>query len=106
MAEHYEKLRRDGALPATYEVVYGHAWKVPPKKLADGRQVIGFDRDERMTRGVFVTGTDTGVGKTVAACALHPCAARARRARGADEARSPPARRDTTASTPTTTASR
>lgn len=23
----YEKLRRDGKLPATYEVVYGHAWK-------------------------------------------------------------------------------
>lgn len=30
-----------------------------------------------MTRGVFVTGTDTGVGKTVAACALlHALAAR------------------------------
>ncbi|MDO9311265.1 MAG: malonyl-[acyl-carrier protein] O-methyltransferase BioC, partial [Nitrosomonas sp.] len=23
----YEKLRCDGKLPATYEVVYGHAWK-------------------------------------------------------------------------------
>ncbi|MFU8894993.1 MAG: malonyl-ACP O-methyltransferase BioC, partial [Gammaproteobacteria bacterium] len=23
---HYEKLRRDGRLPATWEVVYGHAW--------------------------------------------------------------------------------
>ena len=30
------------ALPATFEVVYGHAWKVPPKRLPDGRQVIGF----------------------------------------------------------------
>jgi len=27
-------------------VIYGHAWKVPPKKLADGRQVIGFQRDK------------------------------------------------------------
>ena len=42
MAEHYERVRRNGVLPATYEVIYGHAWKVPPKKLADGRQVIGF----------------------------------------------------------------
>jgi malonyl-CoA O-methyltransferase len=39
---HYEKYRRDGALPATYEVVYGHAWKTTPKKIADGRQVIEF----------------------------------------------------------------
>jgi len=38
----YEALRRDGALPATFEVVYGHAWKVAPRKLADGRQVIDF----------------------------------------------------------------
>jgi malonyl-CoA O-methyltransferase len=38
----YETLRRDGHLPSTWEVVYGHAWKVPPRKLADGRQVIGF----------------------------------------------------------------
>ncbi|QNM96098.1 malonyl-ACP O-methyltransferase BioC [Chitinimonas koreensis] len=39
----YEKLRRDGRLPATYEVVYGHAWKPAPKPgFADGRQVIEF----------------------------------------------------------------
>lgn len=43
MADAYERFRRDGGLPATYEVVYGHAWKVPPKRLADGRQVIGFE---------------------------------------------------------------
>jgi malonyl-CoA O-methyltransferase len=42
MTEAYERLRRDGVLPATWEVVYGHAWKVPPKRLADGRQVVGF----------------------------------------------------------------
>ena len=42
MAQRYEKLRRDGALPATCEVVYGHAWKAAPRKIADGRQVIGF----------------------------------------------------------------
>ena len=38
----YETRRRNGALPATYEVIYGHAWKVPPRKIADGRQVIDF----------------------------------------------------------------
>ena len=39
----YEGQRREGKLPATFEVVYGHAWKVPPKKIADGRSVIRFD---------------------------------------------------------------
>jgi malonyl-CoA O-methyltransferase len=44
MAERYESFRREDALPATYEVVYGHAWKVPPKRVADGRQVVEFHR--------------------------------------------------------------
>lgn len=38
----YEALRKDGKLPATFEVVYGHAWKVPPRKTADGREVVQF----------------------------------------------------------------
>ncbi|NLR74976.1 malonyl-ACP O-methyltransferase BioC [Leeia aquatica] len=41
----YEQLRQDGKLPATYEVVYGHAWKPQPRparQLPDGRQVIDF----------------------------------------------------------------
>ena len=38
----YERFRRGEALPATYEVVYGHAWKVQPARTADGRQVVGF----------------------------------------------------------------
>jgi malonyl-CoA O-methyltransferase len=44
----YESLRVDGRLPATYEVVYGHAWRVQGLKknntLSDGRQVIEFVR--------------------------------------------------------------
>jgi len=40
----YEALRVEGKLPATFEVVYGHAWKAQPKKTADGRSVIRFDR--------------------------------------------------------------
>lgn len=43
-AQAYEARRRDGALPATYEVVYGHAWKAGTRKAADGRQVIDFVR--------------------------------------------------------------
>ncbi|MCM2327386.1 MAG: malonyl-ACP O-methyltransferase BioC [Lysobacter sp.] len=42
MTQAYERFRRDGALPATWEIVYGHAWKVPPRRLADGRQVVSF----------------------------------------------------------------
>jgi malonyl-CoA O-methyltransferase len=40
----YEKHRRVGRLPATFEVVYGHAWKPlqAPHKREDGRQVIEF----------------------------------------------------------------
>lgn len=41
--ENYEKLRRDGKLPATFEVVYGHAWKAEPKQAPDGRAIIRFD---------------------------------------------------------------
>ncbi|MBP5998116.1 MAG: methyltransferase domain-containing protein [Azonexus sp.] len=43
----YEGLRSDGKLPATFEIVYGHAWKVPPKQTADGRAVIRFDAPRR-----------------------------------------------------------
>jgi len=43
----YEARRRAGVLPATFEVVYGHAWKVKPKVTADGRQVIDFQPRER-----------------------------------------------------------
>jgi malonyl-CoA O-methyltransferase len=38
----YEPFRRNGVLPASYEVIYGHAWKTAPRRLADGRQVIDF----------------------------------------------------------------
>lgn len=42
MLANYEALRQDGRLPATFEVVYGHAWKAPPRKTADGREVVQF----------------------------------------------------------------
>ncbi|GAB1234162.1 malonyl-ACP O-methyltransferase BioC [Ferrigenium sp. UT5] len=39
----YETLRRDGKLPATFEIIYGHAWKPAPKLAADGRAIIRTD---------------------------------------------------------------
>ena len=42
MVERYEAQRRNGMLPATYEVIYGHAWRAAPRRSADGRQVIDF----------------------------------------------------------------
>lgn len=43
MRDRYEALRRDGRLPATLEVIYGHAWKGTPTKTADGRSVVRLD---------------------------------------------------------------
>jgi len=42
MAERYETRRRGAILPATYEVVYGHAWKAAPRRTADGRAIVDF----------------------------------------------------------------
>ncbi|RTL01005.1 MAG: malonyl-[acyl-carrier protein] O-methyltransferase BioC, partial [Neisseriaceae bacterium] len=45
--DNYERLRQAGRLPATYEIVYGHAWKPQPKlgkTLPDGRQIIEFKK--------------------------------------------------------------
>lgn len=44
LARNYEAFRREGRLPATYEVVYGHAWAGRRDKRDDGRQVIEFKR--------------------------------------------------------------
>jgi len=35
---------------ATCEVVYGHAWKGAPRKSADGRSIVQFDRLPRQTK--------------------------------------------------------
>ena len=39
-----ERQRRDGRLPVTFEVVYGHAWKGPPTRAADGRAIVRLER--------------------------------------------------------------
>jgi malonyl-CoA O-methyltransferase len=40
MERNYEACRRDGRLPATFEVVYGHAWKPAPRVSPTGHPVI------------------------------------------------------------------
>jgi malonyl-CoA O-methyltransferase len=40
--EAYDRQRVEGRLPASLEVVYGHAWKAEPRTIADGRAVIRF----------------------------------------------------------------
>ena len=37
--EAYENWREDGRLPATYEVVYGHAWRAERPLVAPGEAV-------------------------------------------------------------------
>ena len=43
MTAAYEASRRDGRLPATFEIVYGHAWKGAPRMRTDGVQVVKTD---------------------------------------------------------------
>ena len=38
--QRYEAFRRDARLPATFEVIYGHAWKPMPRLGPGGRAVI------------------------------------------------------------------
>jgi malonyl-CoA O-methyltransferase len=40
LVENYERLRSNGKLPATFEVVYGHAWKPQPRTTRDGAAII------------------------------------------------------------------
>jgi malonyl-CoA O-methyltransferase len=32
-------------MPASFEIVYGHAWKGAPRAAADGRAIIRIDRN-------------------------------------------------------------
>lgn len=42
VARAYEAYRKDGKLPATFEVVYGHAWKPQPRVSPTGRPIIAI----------------------------------------------------------------
>ena len=37
-----ERFRREGRLPASFEVIYGHAWKAAPRVAPDGRAIVQF----------------------------------------------------------------
>jgi len=42
-----EGMRKDGRLPATFEIVYGHAWKGEPKRTAEGHPIVKLSRPPR-----------------------------------------------------------
>ena len=42
-----EALRRDARIPATFEVIYGHAWKVPPRTTPEGHAIVRVQRPQR-----------------------------------------------------------
>lgn len=59
MVEGYESFRRDGRLPATYEVIYGHAWigesrsaglDEPREEMVPGEVRVPLDRIGRRSR--------------------------------------------------------
>lgn len=41
-----DAMRVDGRLPATFEVVYGHAWKGEPKRSPEGHPIVTFRKPE------------------------------------------------------------
>lgn len=45
LSRNYETFRQDDRLPATYEVIYGHAWAETARTIEDGRQIIEFRRN-------------------------------------------------------------
>jgi len=54
IAQRYEAMRRDGRLPATLEVVYGHAWKPEEERshrasglTREGHAIVRFERPRR-----------------------------------------------------------
>jgi malonyl-CoA O-methyltransferase len=42
-----EALARDGRIPATFEVVYGHAWKAAPRTTPEGHAIVRVQRGPR-----------------------------------------------------------
>ena len=42
MLRELEAFRQDDRLPASFEIVYGHAWKPEPRLAADGRAIVRF----------------------------------------------------------------
>jgi malonyl-CoA O-methyltransferase len=47
VAAELERRARDGRIPATFEVIYGHAWKGEPRTTADGLPIVKLERQRR-----------------------------------------------------------
>jgi malonyl-CoA O-methyltransferase len=47
MLDALERMRRDGRVPATFEIIYGHAWKGEPKQTAEGHAIVKLQRKKR-----------------------------------------------------------
>ena len=50
MLASYERERNEGRLPATIEVIYGHAWKSEPRTTVDGRRIIEVELEAKKSR--------------------------------------------------------
>jgi len=50
MLASYERERKEGRLPATIEVIYGHAWKSEPRTTVDGRRIIEVELEGKKSR--------------------------------------------------------
>ena len=48
VAESLRKFVREGRIPATVEVVYGHAWKAAPRKTSEGHAIVNLGSDSRL----------------------------------------------------------
>jgi malonyl-CoA O-methyltransferase len=42
-----DAMRKEGRVPATFEVIYGHAWKAMPTRTADGRAIVRVELPKR-----------------------------------------------------------
>lgn len=42
-----DAMRQEGRIPATFEVVYGHAWKGEPRRTAEGHPIVKLSRPGR-----------------------------------------------------------
>jgi malonyl-CoA O-methyltransferase len=47
LLEALERLRVDGRIPATFEVIYGHAWKGQPRRTPEGHDIVQVRRPPR-----------------------------------------------------------
>jgi len=65
MLASYERERKEDRLPATIEVIYGHAWRSEPRTIGEGRRIIEVELDakkSRIPRAFFRRKLQSGLG--------------------------------------------